>query len=62
MSQYLLWSGKMQGWFTTSGTYGSDLDNAARLPRDEALAIAKRHKTQAGHGMMPVRLEDLEAV
>lgn len=59
---YVLWSGKMQGWFTTSGNYSNDLDQAQRFERTAALVFARKHKTQGAHGMLPVALADLEAI
>jgi len=56
---YLLWSGKLQGWFTSTGTYSTDQEEARQFTRDEALAMATRHKVQGGYTLLPVRLEDL---
>lgn len=52
---YYLWSKKMQGWFTTSATYSTDLTEAKSFTRDEALAFAKRHR----NGFLLVRDEDI---
>lgn len=59
---YLLYSPRGQGWFTASSTYSSDISQAKRMPRDIALAMVKKHRTDAGHNMLPVRLSDMEAV
>lgn len=59
---YILWSPRLQGWFTRSHTYSSDQAEAKQLTRDEALALARKHKNQGGYNLLPVRLEDLEAI
>lgn len=59
---YILWSGRLQGWLTRGSTYSSDQAEARRFPRDEAIEMCKRHKQQAGYGLLPVREEDLAAI
>ncbi len=58
---YILYSGKNQGWLSVSGNYGSDLEQARHFSRDEALAMVKRHRDQAGYQLIPVMLDDLGA-
>lgn len=58
---YLLYSPRGQGWFTQASTYSSDIKEAKQMPRDIALAMVRKHKTQAGHNMIPVRLADMES-
>lgn len=57
---YLLYSPRGQGWFTKSSTYSSDIKQARELPRSMALDYVKRHRTDAGHMMIPVRLADMK--
>ena len=59
---YLLYSPRGMGWFTRSSTYSSDIKEAKVFGRDEAIEMCKRHKTQSGHNMIPVRQEDINAV
>jgi hypothetical protein len=57
---YYLYSPRGLGWFTRSSTYSSDLSQAKEFTRDEALAMRKRHTTDAGHNMLPVRKVDMQ--
>jgi hypothetical protein len=41
---YLLLGLKQSAWLTKTGQYSTDIAEARRLPRDEAVTIAKRHK------------------
>lgn len=59
---YILYNINSRGYFTRSSTYSSNWQDAKQLPRDEAIALAKRHKNHAGYGMILVRLEDMEAL
>lgn len=59
---YLLYSPRGQGWFTPSSTYNSDIAQAKRMPREDAIAMVKKHRTDAGHNMLPIRLSDMEAL
>jgi hypothetical protein len=59
---YLLYSPRMQGWFTKSSTYSSDVNDAKTYDREEALATCRRQKTQGGYNMLPVRQVDMSAI
>lgn len=59
---YILYSVKVGGWFTISSTYSSDWKHARRYSKDEALELAAKQKSQTGFGLIPVRVEDLEAL
>jgi len=59
MTVYLLYSARGQGWFTKSSTYSSDISEAKEFNRAEARAMRRKHKTDAGHNMIPVRQEDM---
>lgn len=59
---YYLYSTRMHGWWTGfNGT--SDPTQAAQYPRDEAIAIAARHRDGLGSmSMFPVAVDDIAAV
>ena len=57
---YILYSPRGLGWFTKSFTYSTDLKEAKQMPREDALAMVKKHQDQGSHNMIPVRLEDLQ--
>jgi len=59
---YLLYSPKAQGWFTKSSTYSTDVNDAMLFHRDAAILMCKKHKSEAGRNMLPVRQEDVLAV
>ena len=59
MTVYLLYSTRGSGWFTKSSTYSTDIKEAKEFNRAEALDMRRKHKTDAGHNMIPVRLEDM---
>lgn len=59
---YILYSPRSHGWFTLSSTYASDVKEAKRFSRDAAIATCKKHRSAAGHNMIPIRLEDIEAI
>lgn len=56
---YLLYSPRGQGWFTKTSTYSTDLKEAKVFTRDEAIAMRRKHRTDAGHNMIPVRQADM---
>lgn len=60
MDIYYLFSPRGQGWFTKSSTYNTDIKQAREFTREEALALRRKHTTDAGHNMIPVRKEDME--
>lgn len=57
---YILYSPRGQGWFTTTSTYSTDISQARKFTRSEALEMRRKHTTDAGHNMIPVRYEDME--
>lgn len=61
---YLLWSGRLMGWYTRGGVYTSTRADAAVLPRSEALILAQRHykNGMSEFGLIPVPLADLEEI
>lgn len=59
---YLLYSPRMQGWFTKHSTYSSDMNEAKVWDREDAIAMCKRQKTQGGYNMIPVRQRDMAAI
>lgn len=58
---YYLASLKLQGWFSRSSQFTSDIKEAKVFDRDEALAQCKRFKANA-HILVPVRQRDMEAI
>ncbi len=58
---YILYSLKMQGYWNGSN-YTSDLTQALRFQRVDAIIFAARRYDERGHGLLPVALEDLTAV
>lgn len=59
---YLLWSARNSGWLSRTSTYTTDQTEALTLPRGEALARCKVHKSQGGYQLLPVSLDDLGAI
>ena len=61
---YVLWSPRLQGWFTNGGTFASDLAHAKRFPRDAAFATARARVADGFNefGLLPVILSDLESL
>jgi len=59
--QYYLANLKLSGWLSKSHQVTTDIKEARVLGRNEALALARRHK-QAGAILLPVRLEDMEMI
>jgi hypothetical protein len=59
---YVLYSPRGQGWFTRASTYSSDITEAKKFSRDDAIRFCKKHRTAAGHNMIPVRQEDIDAL
>lgn len=59
---YILYSPKLGGWFSKSSNYTSDYREAKQFPREEALFFCLPHKSSDGFGMIPVSLDDLEAI
>jgi len=59
---YVMYSLRLNGWLSKHGNYTSDRNNAEVLPRDQALARCRRHKDDRGLSLIPVALEDLDAI
>ena len=59
---YYLWSTTMHGWWSTQSTYTSDFTEAQHFTRDEAIAMAKKFKRDAGYGMLPIADADLKEI
>lgn len=55
---YLLAGLKQGGWLSTTWQYTTDIKQARVFDRDEALALAKKHKA-ASNILLPVRQEDI---
>lgn len=59
MDRYLLWHSTRVGWVSASGTT-TDIKDASRFSRDEALARVERHKDFKNElVLLPVREEDI---
>jgi len=56
---YQLYSGRMQGWLTRTGTYSSDPAEALQLGRTAAIERCRKHKTDGGYQLLPISLNDL---
>lgn len=56
---YLLYSPRNLGWWTKTSTYSSDISQAKTFTREEALALRKKHTTDGGYNMLPVRKDDM---
>lgn len=57
---YLLWSGRLNGWLTNAGTYVSTVSEARRFSHEEAILMCKRHyrSSMVEYGMIPVAEAD----
>lgn len=58
---YLLYSPRSGGWLTKSSTYSTDIKDAREFNRDEAIAMRRKHATDGGYNLLPVRQEDMLA-
>ena len=54
MNKFYLWSVRSGGWFSRSGTYTTDVKEAASFTHDEAVIVMVKHKDQGSHKMLPV--------
>lgn len=61
---YIMWSGRMQGWFSTTAQYTSDREQAKKFTHDEAIRQARRlyKDGMSEFGMIPVSLKILNEV
>lgn len=59
---YVLYSTQAHGYLSQTSAYTSIFANARRFNRDEAIDLARLHKAQAGYNIIPVRVEDVEAL
>lgn len=61
---YILWSGRLQGWYTRGGVYSSTRSEAAVLDHAEAVALCKRHYKNgfSEFGLIPVSVDILEEI
>lgn len=59
---YALWSAKLQGWMSRTGTYDSRLSEAQRYSRTDAIIFARKQKGDETFGLLPIALDDLEAI
>lgn len=57
---YLLYSPRNLGWFTKNSTYSSDMTQAKEFDRETAMALRKKHTTDGGYNMLPVRKTDMQ--
>lgn len=59
---YILWSGRMGGWLTASGTYASQMKEAKTFGREAMLIMCRRHMNNgfAEFGLIPIAVADLE--
>lgn len=58
---YYLASLKLQGWFSKTSQFTSDISQAKPLSREHALEQCRRYKS-AAHILIPVRAEDMGAI
>lgn len=58
---YYLLGMKQSAWLTTTGQYNTDRKQAQVFDRETAFARAARHK-EASNILIPVRVEDMEAL
>lgn len=58
---YLLWSTKLSGWFTASGTYSSDRADAKFFDHTAMLQACRRQMNNgmSEFGFLPVSLDTL---
>jgi len=67
-SSYLVWSHEHGGWWGSTGFgYTTNIGEAIRLPREEALAICRKAIPGTAQRLgtlpeLPVRLADIKAV
>lgn len=63
-TQYLLWSPRMQGWWTNAGNVSSDIKQAKQMGRNAAIAFSMKHMNNglSQFGFLPVALDDLLAM
>lgn len=59
---YYLYSSRNTGWLTRSSTYSTDITEARPMARSEALTLARKHRTDGGYQLLPVRADDMEAI
>lgn len=61
---YLLWSTKLHGWFTASGTYSSERKDAKFFDHTAMLQICRRQMNNGldEFGMLPISLDILNEV
>jgi hypothetical protein len=59
MSVYILWSPRSQGWLTKSSNYSTDINDARVFNREDAIAMRKKHASDAGYNLLPIRQEDM---
>lgn len=50
----------VNGWLTKTGQRSTDITDAATYGLPEARLLAKRHKNDSGHTVVPVRVTDIE--
>lgn len=59
--QCFIWSVRANGWMTSVATYTSELKDARKLSRAEAIAMCERHfnNNTGDLGLVPVRESDV---
>jgi len=62
--EYILWSTRSAGWFTSSGQYSSEQKNAQQFTYDKALDMCKVHYRNglSEFGLIPVNISMLRAI
>jgi hypothetical protein len=58
---YYIYSLRSNGWWN-GANYTSDLKEALKFPRTEAIVFAARRFDERGHGLLPVAIEDLNSI
>lgn len=61
MDAYYLAGLRQSAWLTKTGQYSTDIREAARFTREEAIARAKRHK-ESSNILLPVHSSIMEEI
>lgn len=59
---YLIYSVKMNGWITAAGIYTSEVKDAKRFSRADAIRSCRVHYSGGNFGWVPVYENDLKHV
>lgn len=61
---YIVWSTRMQGWWSVAGNTSSDIKQAKSFGRTAALAFCQKHMNNglSEFGLLPICLDDLRGM